>query len=598
MNNVVTILIDSVMWECTGTKRTSKTTTPFMDSLHSEGITASELYSHGPYTDAATKSLYTGRNCLDDFSYFYRLNSAPNNHFKAFHDAGYETYGLYYPYFTIGNKIKEYIDHTFYSAGFIFKSEWGGIFSYYASIYKNRDLYENEVAILELRTKLMFECWLTFYKDVQESSESIFLIKDAISSNVIKDSYDTLYKEYELFLKSPLDYIKGILTDGLKHNLARLDSIDLNSIINHEKLKTEVYIKYKKLFNKFKKSNFKANIIKNAPSLRRLFWGASKYLKNRNIDECKFLANYYTCLFDIRRNINQSFKHWKDLPSARKHLNLATNIIKNRNRDKPFYLSIHVLDPHNYISFFSYDMLDDKSALSEEMQMLERFVDDIGTEYVGSLAYLLSIRYVDFCIEKFCNKLKEEGLWNNTTLLFIADHGSSYSFYPLHGARVNCFHDECYHIPMLIRSPGLDGRDIKGYYNSKDVYPTLFDVIGIKKPSSFTGHSMLDKSYTPKPYVITEYMGPGCPDMLSRPIWFSARDKKYIVAYKVGIYQNFDEGDLCEVYDLDNDPHAFYDIHDKIDKHKIQYLLEPLRTRFESVKVETYQYIENLKRHT
>jgi arylsulfatase A-like enzyme len=177
MNNVVTILIDSVMWECTGTKRTSKTTTPFMDSLHSEGITASELYSHGPYTDAATKSLYTGRNCLDDFSYFYRLNSAPNNHFKAFHDAGYETYGLYYPYFTIGNKIKEYIDHTFYSAGFIFKSEWGGIFSYYASIYKNRDLYENEVAILELRTKLMFECWLTFYKDVQESSESIFLIK-------------------------------------------------------------------------------------------------------------------------------------------------------------------------------------------------------------------------------------------------------------------------------------------------------------------------------------------------------------------------------------------------------------------------------------
>ena len=87
MNNVVTLLIDSVLWECVGNTRCKISPTPFMDSLKRESITASNLYSHGPYTDAATKSLYTGTNCLDDFGYYFRLNTAKSNHFKVFHQS-------------------------------------------------------------------------------------------------------------------------------------------------------------------------------------------------------------------------------------------------------------------------------------------------------------------------------------------------------------------------------------------------------------------------------------------------------------------------------------------------------------------------------
>lgn len=99
----------------------------------------------------------------------------------------------------------------------------------------------------------------------------------------------------------------------------------------------------------------------------------------------------------------------------------------------------------------------------------------------------------------------------------------------------------------------------------------------------------------PRPYIITEYMGPGCPDIYSRPIWFSARDPRFVVAYKVGIYEEFQKGELAEVYALDKDPNAYYDIKDKIDIAEIQYLLDAIEQRFNEIKSETNVYIAELK---
>ena len=98
MNNAICFFVDSVMWDCIGTNRAKVSPTPFIDSLKQEGLVANKLYSHGPYTDAATRSLFTGRNCLDDYGYYFKLNTSPITHYKLFHDAGYETYDFHYPY--------------------------------------------------------------------------------------------------------------------------------------------------------------------------------------------------------------------------------------------------------------------------------------------------------------------------------------------------------------------------------------------------------------------------------------------------------------------------------------------------------------------
>ena len=197
-------------------------------------------------------------------------------------------------------------------------------------------------------------------------------------------------------------------------------------------------------------------------------------------------------------------------------------------------------------------------------------------------------------IEKLCSYLKENGLWENTTILICADHGSSYSFSPLHNKHVNCFDEECYHIPMIIRHPGLKGLEIDKYSNSKDILPTLLDVVGLPQDPNFRGHSLIG-GFEDKGYVIIEYPGGGCPDLVSKKLWLGIRDSSYFVGYKISLAEDFDEVDPDTVYELKTDPKGFYNKADSIPKEKIRYLTIHLEDYFEDVKKRTSDFLNQLK---
>lgn len=593
--NVISILIDSVSWDCIGNHRTKVSVTPFLDSLKKESVTASRLYSQGPYTDAATKSLYTGRDCLDDFAYYSKLNSATSNHFKVFYENGYETYGFYYPYYMIGSGIKKYIDNSIYTSGFAFVSEWGGIYSYYSETIKTRSLTDDEYLILTDHFLLLFDVWKIFYEEALTNPSSTVLIKENIGNFDISNALLILTNEESEFKKSPQSYIDEFLKQGKKHLLNTLDGINVDATISREKL-ASLYKERRRFFLRVLANNIKANWWRNRPQLSRILFNYRRYKRLGDKSSLSFIKNYYYLMKSIFSFQKRSLKPiWQYLPSARREMEGAIEVIRNRKSEKPFYLSMHILDPHAFVNFFSYDMLDKKDVINEEFMVMDKFIKELGTDYVGDLVYYLSLRYSDYCLERFCNSLRQMGLWDSTVLLIFADHGSSFSYYPLHNNPVNCFDDECYHVPMFIRVPGIKGKEIFSYHNSKDMFPTLFDCLGIQRPIGFKGVSMLDDTIEKKKYVMTEYMGPGCPDLLSRRMWLSARDEKYIVAYKVGIWENFENGDLCEVYDLTADPMAYLNINDTININEISYLLDHIRERYDEVKKETEDYMIKLK---
>ena len=593
-NNAIFFFVDSVTWNSIGTNQAKVSPTPFLDSLKKESITTTKLYSHGPYTDAATHSLFTGRDCLDDFGYFFKLNTAPIHHYKAFHDAGYETYDFNYPYYIIGNEVAKYIDHPIWDASFIYGSEWGGIYSYYHEVIKKRPLEEDEYLLLQVRIDVMFESWKRYLIDITTRPETIAIHNEILKTYDAKAALETLVAEEEKFTKNPNVYIDDFIAQGKKHILVNLDSSGIETYIKGDFIDNYIVKKYGKFLNQIARSNFKANIWRNLPSLKRILFGVSKYFRTHNSDNLLFLANYLGSLTTMKLMRKRwKEKGWQNHHSAYTKYQAGLEILKTRKRDKPFYYFIDVDEPHNNIAFFSYD-IQDTDEIDEEMLVLKQYVDEVGTNFNGSLIYLLSLRYIDYQIQKFCEGLKELGLWETTTILVTADHGSSYTFNPIHNKRVNNFDDECYHIPMLIHHPGLKGMEITTYQYSKDILPTLLDVLGIEQYKEFKGRSMLHESI-PRKYVIGEYMGPGCPDMLKRPIWFSARDEHFIVAYKVGVYQDFDDGELAEVYDLYTDPNAYYNISDKIERSKIDYLLEPLRIRKEEIMKDTTEFMNKLR---
>lgn len=595
-NNVICIFVDSVAWECVGTTRAKISPTPFLDSLRSESITASKLYSHGPYTEAAKRSLFTGRNCMDDFGYYFKFNSSPMTDFKLFHDAGYETYGFYYPFFMMGHNVKKYIDHSIYTSGFVFGSEWGVLFDYYYNEVKKRELNENEYLLIRHRLKLFFEVYKGYLEDLRDNSESASLYRECLKDFDIDNSLSILYKEEERFDSNKKEYIDEVLTQGKEHVIAHIDTTRIDSIIDREFLEGKVQ-NNADFFRKIRINNFKANWIKLFPSLKRIIYALKRYIKTKDSKELLFITNYMLALtpFKVMRS-RWGNPNWQNDNSIYSILNEAINVLeKRKSNDKPFYMYLNTDDPHNNISMFAYDT-QNHEVVDDEISVLKDYVNQLGTDFEGNLLYFLSLRYVDYEIEKFCNRLKELGLWENTTLMVLSDHGSSYTFKPLHNARVNCFDDECYHVPMLIRHPNFVGRNIATYQNSKDVLPTICDLVGIEKSDVFKGHSLLDENRPIKNYVMTEYMGPGCPDLLSKRLWLSVRDVHYIVAYKVGVYENFEDGELAEVYDLSKDPYAYYNINTTVDIRNIEYLLQPLKVRFEEIKRDSNIFIEDLRK--
>ena len=120
-------------------------------------------------------------------------------------------------------------------------------------------------------------------------------------------------------------------------------------------------------------------------------------------------------------------------------------------------------------------------------------------------------------------------------------------------------------------------------------------MVGLKQPVEFKGHSMLNTNRPLLPFVITEYMGPGCPDMMTKRMWLSIRDGNFLIGYKVGIFEAFEDGELSEVYDLKADPNSFYNINYKIKKERIDYLLIPLKERFEEIKKDSLSFLQDLR---
>ncbi len=596
MNNVISIVIDSVIADYIGTTNCKVSPTPFIDSLLTESVRATNMYSPGPFTDAATKSLFTGRDCLDDYSFYFKYSASPTNHYKIFKNNGYETIGLYYPYYIAGRNITDYIDHIYYTSGFVFTSEWFGLYSYYTKKAESKSLSSVDLLLLTRRTNLMFDVWLKFYNDILTNKECSIMIEKLVTGCDVKKAYEDLKSEFLKFNNNNEAYIYELLLQGMNHPLFSIDKMDVESYINRDFLKKNIYQKFSKDLERFKHLNIKANYWKNAPKLKQIIKALTEFCKTHDSNHLMCLVNYYLCLSSIDRMKKVSLKsNWQFEQSAYRHFETVKRAIETRKTNKPFYLSVHIEEPHNYLSFFTYDT-DNTKLIEEEFAILKSYVESLGTEFIGDLSYILSIRYVDYQIERLCKYLKDNNLWDTTTILICSDHGSSYSFYPLHNQHVNCFDKECYHIPMIIRHPGIKPIEVNSYCNSKDILPTLLDLLDIRQDINFRGQSII-KNQKQNDYVILEYPGGGCPDILSKKLWLGIRDKKYFVGYKINIKDNIDNIKPDVVYDLEKDPNGFYNISDKVAISNINYLILHLKEYFLMVKKRTEVFLDDLINH-
>lgn len=108
-----------------------------------------------------------------------------------------------------------------------------------------------------------------------------------------------------------------------------------------------------------------------------------------------------------------------------------------------------------------------------------------------------AVKYTDYAIGKFMQKIRSKSWFSNTVIIFVADHCAS-------SAGKNEITISNYHIPCIIYNlRGVSGTFINTLCSQIDVYPTLFSLMNWDYESNFFGKNVLAKTYQPRALVST-----------------------------------------------------------------------------------------------
>lgn len=108
-----------------------------------------------------------------------------------------------------------------------------------------------------------------------------------------------------------------------------------------------------------------------------------------------------------------------------------------------------------------------------------------------------AVKYTDYAIGEFLKKIKSKPWFNNTVIIFVADHCASV-------AGKEEIDVANYHIPCIIYNlPGAVPSTIDVQCSQIDLYPTLFNLLHWSYESNFYGKNVLGANYRPRAFVGT-----------------------------------------------------------------------------------------------
>ncbi|MFH1996986.1 MAG: sulfatase [Candidatus Omnitrophota bacterium] len=206
-------------------------------------------------------------------------------------------------------------------------------------------------------------------------------------------------------------------------------------------------------------------------------------------------------------------------------LGKAMDWLRNNYREK-FFLWVHLYDPHlpylppkefglafnpAYEDFFrkynrtevvADDLTDHKEndgadgsvikkPSKKKMNKRIRFPREISPEEERELkeAYDAEIAFDDHCLGELFSFLRETGMYDNTIIIIMADHGEMLYEKENYFGHHRFLHQEALRIPLIMKFPGIPGRRIPARITTVDVLPTLLDALDLTGGAAMDGMS-------------------------------------------------------------------------------------------------------------
>ena len=167
-----------------------------------------------------------------------------------------------------------------------------------------------------------------------------------------------------------------------------------------------------------------------------------------------------------------------------------------KKEGKPFYFMCNSHDPHRPWCGSPHDLQWQKektyvlpSRVFKPAEMkIPGFLPDLPKIREDFAQYASSARRCDDTFGAIMQVLADEGLADNTIVIFLSDNGISTPF-----SKTNAYYNST-RTPLLVRYPGVTkpgGIDNTHLFPTIDYMPTVLDACGFKAPPGVDGHSRL-----------------------------------------------------------------------------------------------------------
>lgn len=577
--NILFIVIDSVTNDVIFNKSNSDKIAPFLNSIRHKAISGDKMFSEAPYTEAALMALLGSVDTMDNGGYMERLKNTKCV-LEVFKENGYKVFfPNYYPSIYPSYMVKGF-DEKKYIEGFQYSHIWEYRLKYFATVYDDGKLTLKEINLLIDMLDDNFKHWILYLNKIKYNDDETSMLNDNIDKSNIDSDIKKLEKEYQKFKVHKEKYLKSILEQKEEHALAKIKTYDMSDKVHNEEVRKEVMKRYYPTFKRIARLDFKRNLINNHFPVTK--WLRSFYRKDFKTFR-GLLAGFKNSIIDhdLYERISDKYDLFK---AQRSFYTVSQELFKwlDQNKDTPWMSYVHIDDAHYTENFFTYDT-DDLRIIDNDFKRINEYLDSIPKNYKGSITYDLALNYCDNIIKNIFEYLEKKDLLKDTCVVITADHGFSYYFSPIREKYVISNYRENYNVPFIVYSDKIKPKMINSFCTTKDIPATLLDLAGIKIPKEFKGKSLI--KYQDQDYVLLEYMGGGCPDIMRRPINLGVRTDNYFVVMDIYLDKEFNSQSIKEIYDLKRDP---FENHNLVNKKNIDIRkeLSILENRFNGIRRE------------
>lgn len=280
--------------------------------------------------------------------------------------------------------------------------------------------------------------------------------------------------------------------------------------------------------------------------------------------------------------------------------NSAVNFINGYDGDKPFFMYVSFLAPHdprtmpeeyrdmydpsqitlppNFQEMPSFDYGWNANGRDETTEAYPRKGDKIRKHIAD---YYAMISHIDHQVGQIIDALEAKGLLDNTIIVFSGDNGLAVGQHGLMGKQN--IYEHSVKLPLVMCGPGIPaGERRDGFVYLMDIYPTLCELCGVPIPGSVTARSFA-RMFADPAYVSRE------------DLYFAFQAR--IRGIRRGRYKllefRSEQLKLTQLFDLENDPWEMYNLAGTLGTAP---LIESLRARMDEYRREWAEEDNNFGR--